>query len=105
VPLPPDAAARRRSRTGDAYRGHDYTGKRWREEDLPALGRRYREPYATKAAFLTLAIEDGPGRRSRCRAGRRATSARPARWWCWSPTSATRATSAKSNHEAARHGG
>lgn len=58
VPLPPDAAARRRSRTGDAYRGHDYTGKRWREEDLPALGWRYREPYATKATFITLAIED-----------------------------------------------
>jgi hypothetical protein len=36
VPLPPDAAARQRSRTGDAYRGHDYAGKRWREEDLPA---------------------------------------------------------------------
>jgi hypothetical protein len=59
VPLPPDAAERRRSRTGDAYRGHDYTGKRWREEDLPALGWRYREPYTTKATFITLAIEDG----------------------------------------------
>jgi hypothetical protein len=44
VPLPPAAAKARRSRTGEAYRGHDYTGKRWREEDLPALGWRYREP-------------------------------------------------------------
>jgi hypothetical protein len=28
VPLPPDAAASRRSRTGEPYRGHDYSGKR-----------------------------------------------------------------------------
>lgn len=62
VPLPPAAAARRRSRIGDAYRGHDYTGKRWRERDLPALGWRYREPYAMKATFITLAIEDGADR-------------------------------------------
>ncbi len=60
VPLPPAAAARRRSRTGDAYRGHDYMRKRWREVDFPALGWvRYREPYATKSTFITLAIEDG----------------------------------------------
>jgi len=59
VPLPPAAAKARRSRTGDAYRGHDYTGKRWREEDLPALGWRYREPYATKSTFITLACKDG----------------------------------------------
>ena len=59
VPLPPEAAARRRTREGDAFRGHDYSGKRWREEDMPALGWRYREPYATKSTFITLAIEDG----------------------------------------------
>ncbi|HEX8108939.1 MAG TPA: hypothetical protein VF516_14505 [Kofleriaceae bacterium] len=28
-------------------------------EDLPVLGWRYREPYSTKATFITLAIEDG----------------------------------------------
>lgn len=59
VPLPPAAAERRRSRTGEAFRGHDYSGRRWRDEDLPALGWRYREPYATKSTFITLAIEDG----------------------------------------------
>jgi integrase len=59
LPLPPAAAARRRTREGDAFRGHDYSGKRWREDDMPALGWRYREPYATKSTFITLAIEDG----------------------------------------------
>ena len=58
-PLPPDAVARRRRRTGDAFRGHDYSGKRWREHDMPLLGWRYREPYATKSTFITLVIEDG----------------------------------------------
>jgi hypothetical protein len=48
VPLPPAAANARRSRTGEAYRSNDDSGKRWREEDLPALGWRYRELYATK---------------------------------------------------------
>jgi len=37
VPLPPAAANARRSRTGEPFRSNDYTGKRWREEDLPAL--------------------------------------------------------------------
>jgi len=32
---------------------------RWREEDLPALGWRYRELYATKSTFITLACKDG----------------------------------------------
>jgi len=59
VPLPPDAIARRRRRTGDGFRGHDYSGKKWREHDLPLLGWRYREPYATKSTFITLVIEDG----------------------------------------------
>ena len=34
-PLGPKAAARRRSRSGEHFRGHDYSGKRWREADLP----------------------------------------------------------------------
>ncbi len=59
VPLPPEAAARRRSRTGEPFRGHDYSGKRWREEDLPALGWRHRQHYDMKATFITLALEDG----------------------------------------------
>ena len=42
VPLPPDAAERRRSRTGEPYRGADHSSKRWAEEDLPALGWRHR---------------------------------------------------------------
>jgi hypothetical protein len=41
----------RRSRTGEAHRSNDDSGKRWREEDLPALGWRYRELYATKSTF------------------------------------------------------
>jgi len=59
VPLPPDAAASRRSRTGEPYRGHDYSGKRWREADLPALGWRHRRHYDMRATFITLAIDDG----------------------------------------------
>jgi integrase len=59
VPLPPAAAAKRRSRTGDAYRAHDYTRKRWRDSDCPMLGWRYREPYAIKSTFITLALGDG----------------------------------------------
>jgi integrase len=59
VPLPPEAAARRRTRTGEPFRGHDYSGKRWRDEDLPALGWRHRQHYDMKATFITLALEDG----------------------------------------------
>jgi integrase len=59
VPLPPDAAERRRSREGEPFRGHDYSGKRWRDEDLPALGWRHRRHYDMRATFITLAIEDG----------------------------------------------
>jgi len=57
--------ARRRRRTGDAFRGHDYSGKKWREHDMPLLGWRYREPYATKSTFITLVIEDGARREAR----------------------------------------
>lgn len=59
VPLPPEHAARRRTRKGEAFRGHDYSGKRWREEDLPALGWRFRMNYDMRATFITLALEDG----------------------------------------------
>ncbi len=57
VPLPPDV--KRTRRTGERFRGTDYTGKRWREEDLPMLGWRARSPYDTKSTFITLAIDDG----------------------------------------------
>jgi integrase len=59
VPLPPAATARRRTRTGDPHRGHDYSGKRWREEDLVTLGWRHRRHYDMRATFITLALEDG----------------------------------------------
>jgi integrase len=59
VPLPPAATERRRSRDGEPFRGHDYSGKRWREEDLPALEWRHRRHYDMRATFITLAIEDG----------------------------------------------
>jgi integrase len=57
VPLPPDVI--RTSRTGERFRGWDYTGRRWREVDLPLLGWRARSVYDTKSTFITLAIEDG----------------------------------------------
>jgi integrase len=57
VPLPPDV--KRTKRKGDPYRGWDYTGRRWREIDLAALGWRSRSVYDTRATFITLALEDG----------------------------------------------
>jgi integrase len=60
VPMPPEHAARRRTRSGEAFRGHDYSGERWRRDDLPALGWRHRRHYDMRATFITLALEDGP---------------------------------------------
>jgi len=45
--------------SGEPFRGHDDSGRPWREEDLPALGWRHRRHYDMRAAFITLAIEDG----------------------------------------------
>ena len=59
VPLPPDAARRRRARHGEPHRSNDYSGTRWRDKDLPALGWRHRRHYDMRATFITLAIEDG----------------------------------------------
>jgi integrase len=59
LPLPPVAADLRRTREGEPIRTGDYAGKCWRERDLPMLGWRSRELYATKSTFITLAIEDG----------------------------------------------
>jgi hypothetical protein len=42
-----------------AYRSNDYSGARWRDRDLPALGWRHRGHYDMRATFITLAIEDG----------------------------------------------
>ena len=58
-PMPPEHAARRRTRTGEPFRGHDYSGERWRRDDLPTLGWRHRRHYDMRATFITLAIEDG----------------------------------------------
>ena len=60
VPLPPEV--KRTSRTGERFRGWDYTGRRWREVDLPMLGWRARSVYDSRATFITLAIEDGADR-------------------------------------------
>jgi integrase len=57
VPLPPDV--KRTKRTGERFRGWDYTGKKWREHDEPMLGWRHRSVYDTKSTFITLAIEGG----------------------------------------------
>jgi len=59
IPLPPATVAKRTKREGEPFRGYDYSGKRWREVDLPALGWRERQLYDTKSTFITLAIEDG----------------------------------------------
>ncbi len=59
LPLPPATIERRTRRTGDPFRGYDYTGRRWRDIDLPLLGWRDRSVYDTKATFITLVIEDG----------------------------------------------
>jgi hypothetical protein len=45
--------------SGEPFRGHDDSGRPWREEDLPALGWRHRRHYDMRATFITLAIEDG----------------------------------------------
>src|SRR5512140_1811322 len=59
VPLPPDAAERRTKRKGEPFRTTYYSGRCWREDDLPALGWRHRRHYDMRATFITLAIEDG----------------------------------------------
>ena len=63
IPLPPTTIAKRTKRTGEPFRGYDYSGKRWREVDLPMLGWRERSLYDTRATFITLACdEDGADR-------------------------------------------
>jgi hypothetical protein len=59
VPLPPEAVARRRTRSGQPFRGHYYSGDRWRREDLPTLGWRHRRHYDMRATFITLVLENG----------------------------------------------
>ena len=56
VPLPPEV---KRKRQGEAFRGYNYTGSRWRKVDMPMLGWRARSVYDTKSTFITLAIDDG----------------------------------------------
>ena len=63
--LPPETITRQTKRAGsEPHRGYDYSGKRWREVDLPMLGWRYRSLYDTKSTFITLAIDDGADPRS-----------------------------------------
>lgn len=60
VPLPPADASRRRSRQGiEPFRDKNYSGKRFREVDLPALGLRHRRMHDARATFITLALDDG----------------------------------------------
>ena len=59
IPKPPADAARRTKRTGEAFRGPEYSLKKWTEHDLPALGWRHRTLYDCKSTFITNAIEDG----------------------------------------------
>lgn len=62
VPLPPAAAAARRTRTGEPFRSKNYSGKRFRDHDLPTLGLRHRRMHDARATFITLACEDGADR-------------------------------------------
>lgn len=60
VPLPPaDAAARTKRRDAEPFRTSYYAGRRWRDDDLPALGWRDRRHYDMRATFVTLALDDG----------------------------------------------
>ncbi len=60
VPLPPaDAHARTRRRETEPFRTEYYAGRRWRDEDLPALGWRTRRHYDMRATFVTLILDDG----------------------------------------------
>lgn len=60
VPLPPEV--KRTRRTGERFRGWDYTGRRWREIDAKIVGGHQRSVYDTRATFITLALEDGADR-------------------------------------------
>lgn len=60
VPLPPEV--RRTRRTGERFRGWDYTGRRWREKDAAIVGGHSRSVYDTRATFITLALEDDADR-------------------------------------------
>lgn len=60
VPLPPaDARARTKRADDEPFRTSYYAGRRWRDEDLRALGWRDRRHYDMRATFVTLALEDG----------------------------------------------
>lgn len=63
LPLPPEDAAKRKAGAPiDAFRPYWYSGRRWRDDDLPALNWRHRRHYDTRATFITLALEDGARR-------------------------------------------
>jgi integrase len=60
VPLPPaDAEQRTNRRASEAFRTYWYSGRRWRDDDLPALGWRERRHYDMRATFITLVLDDG----------------------------------------------
>lgn len=61
VPMPPwDARARGIARRdAEPFRTTYYAGRRWRDEDLPALGFRQRRHYDMRATFISLALDDG----------------------------------------------
>lgn len=49
--LPPADVAKHRTRSGELFRGTDYSYKRWSRDDLPALGMRHRRHYDMRATF------------------------------------------------------
>lgn len=60
VPLPPDdARARTRRKDAEPFRTYYYAGRRWRDQDLPALEWRTRRHYDLRSTFVTLCLDDG----------------------------------------------
>lgn len=60
VPIPPKDAALRTKRSKDEpFRTYYYSGRRWREQDIPALEWRHRRHYDLRATFITLCLDDG----------------------------------------------
>jgi integrase len=61
LPMPPwDAQVRSLARRdAEPFRTTYYAGRRWRDEDLPALGFRQRRHYDMRATFISLALDDG----------------------------------------------
>ena len=59
VPRPPEHTDRRRSGRGNTMRDKNYSGKRLRDDDLPALGFRHRRGHDLRRTMISIARTDG----------------------------------------------